>query len=215
MIKVKENSILFRLLIIFRLFIVGMAGFGLYLQLFPDYWFRLTYYTLLSNIIAFGFYLYLLVKMITSPVESLENERLMRLKAGMTVAVLLTFLVYVALLAPIAKPEDFYHWKNYTLHYIVPISTTVDWLLFDKKGCYKRIDPMLWTIVPILYTVGSLIKGYIFRIPIPMQEHSPYPYFFLNVDKYGWDGFFKYFFGILVCYMVLGFTMYLIKRGRK
>lgn len=215
MIKVKENSILFRLLIIFRLFIVGMAGFGLYLQLFPDYWFRLTYYTLLSNIIAFGFYLYLLVKMITSPVESLEDERLMRLKAGMTVAVLLTFLVYVALLAPIAKPEDFYHWKNYTLHYIVPISTTVDWLLFDKKGCYKRIDPMLWTIVPILYTVGSLIKGYIFRIPIPMQEHSPYPYFFLNVDKYGWDGFFKYFFGILVCYMVLGFTMYLIKRGRK
>lgn len=215
MIKVKENSILFRLLIIFRLFIVGMAGFGLYLQLFPDYWFRLTYYTLLSNIIAFVFYLYLLVKMITSPVESPENERLMRLKAGMTVAVLLTFLVYVALLAPIAKPEDFYHWKNYTLHYIVPISTTVDWLLFDKKGCYKRIDPMLWTIVPILYTVGSLIKGYIFRIPIPMQEHSPYPYFFLNVDKYGWDGFFKYFFGILVCYMVLGFTMYLIKRGRK
>lgn len=215
MIKVKENSILFRLLIIFRLFIVGMAGFGLYLQIFPDYWFRLTYYTLLSNIIAFVFYLYLLVKMITSPVESLENERLMRLKAGMTVAVLLTFLVYVALLAPIAKPEDFYHWKNYTLHYIVPISTTVDWLLFDKKGCYKRIDPMLWTIVPILYTVGSLIKGYIFRIPIPMQEHSPYPYFFLNVDKYGWDGFFKYFFGILVCYMVLGFTMYLIKRGRK
>lgn len=215
MLRVREDSLLFKFLILFRLFIVGMAGFGLYLQLFPNFWFRLTYYTLISNFMVAGFYLFVIFKMVKSPVESMEDESLIRMKAGVTVAILLTFLVYMILLAPIAKPEEFYHWKNYTLHYIVPISTTVDWLLFDRKGCYKRIDPVLWTVVPIFYAIFSLVKGGIFRVPIPMQEHSPYPYFFLNIDKYGWGGFFKYFIGILACYMVIGYLMFLVKKNFK
>lgn len=215
MIKYRQESHLFKLILLFRLCIVGAVSVGLFLQIYPDRWHQLTYYTLISNILVLLFYVFLIGKMLKDPKESIESETLVRLKAGMTVAILLTFLVYMILLAPKARAVDFYAWKNYLLHYIVPIATAVDWLLFDKKGCYKKLDPVYWTFVPIMYCVFALVKGVIFRIPIPEQEHSPFPYFFLNIDRYGWEGFFRYFFGILACYMVIGYLMYLMKKYGK
>lgn len=196
---------------IWRVWIIVFAVIGLFLQLWPNQLYNLTYYTLLSNILVVGFVGYLLFLMRQRDIVTLSSERIIRLKASVTMAITLTFLVYAILLAPIAEPEDFYSIKNYTLHYIVPIMMIIDWLVSDKRGQYRKYDPFLWTIIPLLYMIFSLIKGIIFKTPIPDQKESPFPYFFLNINKIGWSGFFKYAIAIFILYVLLGYIVYSIK----
>lgn len=73
---------------------------------------------------------------------------------------------------------------------------------------------LIWTLLPLLYMVFALVKGYIFRIPIPDQAESPYPYFFLNVDQIGWTGFLGYAIAIFIGYLVLGYGLYFVKRSK-
>lgn len=199
----------------FRILTVLAGVIGLCYQLLPDKWEKFTYYTLLSNAVVVLFMSYTVWCMLTKRDEVLDSPVFLRLKGGVTIAITLTFLVYAILLAPKAKPEDFYHIKNYTLHYAVPIMVIVDWLFFDKPNAYRVGDPIRWTIFPLLYCVVALIKGYVFQIPISDEPNSPYPYFFLNVEKIGWSGFFMYFTAILVGYVVLGYIMYIVKRRKK
>ncbi|MBF0780068.1 MULTISPECIES: Pr6Pr family membrane protein [unclassified Granulicatella] len=196
-------------ILLYRIAIICFGLWGLS-YLLPNELYKMTYYTNISNCLVVGFYVYDVFSRRTD-----YSFIYLRLKAGMTISVVLTFLVYCILLAPIAKPEEFFHIKNYTLHYIVPIMTFVDWLICDKKGAYLFLDPLRWTLVPLLYCVYSLIRGFVFHIPIPNETHSPYPYFFLNIDKYGWDKFFIYFISILICYISIGYMMYGIKYTKK
>ncbi len=32
------------------------------------------------------------------------------------------------------------------VHYVVPIMTLLDWLLFDEKGRMRATSPLLWTV---------------------------------------------------------------------
>ncbi|MBS4749630.1 Pr6Pr family membrane protein [Carnobacteriaceae bacterium zg-ZUI78] len=196
-------------LFLLRLAIILSGIIGLAFLL-PDKLYKFTYYTNISNLLVVLFYMYLLY-LGNKP----YSQTIWRLKGGITICITLTFLVYAILLAPKAKAEDFYHIKNFTLHYIVPILTIFDWLISDKKGQYKKSDPFLWTVVPLIYCIFSLIKGFVFHIPIPEEPHSPYPYFFINIDKYGWNGFFTYFTAILVLYILLGYIMVFVKRLKK
>lgn len=200
---------------IWRMAIVGFGLYGLYLQLFPDDFYNLTYYTLISNILVVVFWIYLLFLMAKNKVSKLTSPKIVRLKGAFTMAIILTFLVYMILLAPIAEPKDFYNWKNYTLHYIVPIMTIIDWLMLDPKNQYRKSEPFIWTLIPLLYMAFSLIKGYVFNIEIPDQKHSPYPYFFMNINNIGWDGFLKYAIAIFIFYVVLGYILYFVKTRKK
>lgn len=191
--------------------VVFLGSLGIGLELYKKGLYMLTYYTLLSNILVVGFSLYLLKAMIKDYQSALTNRGLLRLKGAVTIAIMLTFLVYHFMLAPLATPEKYYQVENFLVHYIVPILFFIDWLLVDKRGQYKRLDPILWCLVPALYSIGALIKGYFFQIEIPGQVNSPYPYFFLNIDRFGFLGVFQFMVGILLGYLVLGLVLYGIK----
>jgi len=65
------------------------------------------------------------------------------------------------------------------VHYVVPIMTLLDWLLFDEKGRMRATSPLLWTVFPLLYfsivlLLAALTKGTPF-----------YPYPFMNVSTQG------------------------------
>ena len=130
------NKNIFKLFI--RICIIVAAAFGIYLQVFIGGLHKLNFYTVWSNIVVMVFYIYYLSK-------KEDSEGLLRIKGGVVLGITLTFIVYNILLLPTVKPEDFYNWKNYTLHYIVPILCIIDCLIYDKVR-YNWKDPLYWTI---------------------------------------------------------------------
>ncbi|MBU0453884.1 Pr6Pr family membrane protein [Streptococcus oralis] len=190
-----------------------LAAFtGVYLEITKRGGFgMLLYYTVLSNLLVTVFTAYLLYVMRRSG-ENWQSQRLLRLKGGVTMSIMITCVIYHFMLAPIAT--DFYRLENFLCHYIVPLWFLADTLLFDKQGQYKIWDPVLWTILPLVYMLFALFNGLVLKLPVPNSKVSPFPYFFLDVAK-GWDVVIKWCLIIFVAYMVAGFIFYLIKQFKR
>ena len=190
-----------------------LAAFtGVYLEITKRGGFgMLLYYTVLSNLLVTLFTAYLIYVMRRSG-ENWQSQRLLRLKGGVTMSIMITCVIYHFMLAPIAT--DFYRLENFLCHYIVPLWFLADTLLFDKQGQYKIWDPVLWTILPLVYMLFALFNGLVLKLPVPNSKVSPFPYFFLDVAK-GWDVVIKWCLIIFVAYMVAGFIFYLIKQIKR
>ena len=190
-----------------------LAAFtGVYLEITKRGGFgMLLYYTVLSNLLVTLFTAYLLYVMRRSG-ENWQSQCLLRLKGGVTMSIMITCVIYHFMLAPIAT--DFYRLENFLCHYIVPLWFLADTLLFDKQGQYKIWDPVLWTILPLVYMIFALFNGLVLKLPVPNSKVSPFPYFFLDVAK-GWDVVIKWCLIIFAAYMVAGFIFYLIKQIKR
>ncbi len=182
------------------------AAMGLYVQLVVEGLHKLNFYTIWSNIVVLIFFAYLFIK------KPDEDRFALRVKAGITIAILLTFIVYNVLLLPTVTADEFHTVQNYTLHYIVPVLCVLDWILYDKIR-YEILDPIYWTVFPLFYAVFALIRGIVYPVNIP-GEDSPFPYFFVDVYKIGVGGVVAYVLVICVFYVLLGYGMLLMKRYR-
>ena len=195
-----------------RIFLFIAAFTGVYLEITKRGGLgMLLYYTVLSNLLVVIFTGYLLLKM-RSGGDSWQSPGILRLKGGVTMSIMITCVIYHFLLAPIAT--NFYTLENFLCHYIVPLWFLADTLFFDKQGQYKIWDPIVWTILPLLYMIFALFNGLVLKLDIPNSKVSPFPYFFLNVNK-GWDVVFKWCLIIFVAYMVAGFIFYFIKQIKR
>ena len=99
----------------------------------------------------------------------------LRLKGGVTVAILLTGLVYHFMLAPQKTAEEFWTIENFLSHYIVPFGTFADCIVFDKGHCYKWYDPFTWTLLPLSLCdciCGDCTHQPVFRLEITKMAHS-------------------------------------------
>lgn len=63
------------------------------------------------------------------------------------------------------------------VHYLVPIMTFLDWLLFQPKGIFHARDPIIWLTLPICYY-------FIINIKTVLNACS-YPYYFIDINKLG------------------------------
>ena len=195
-----------------RVLLFLSAFTGVYLEITKHGGFgMLLYYTVLSNLLVTIFTGYLLRVMSRSG-ENWQSPTLLRLKGGVTMSIMITCVIYHFMLAPIAT--DFYRVENFLCHYIVPLWFLADTLFFDKQGQYKIWDPVLWTILPLVYMLFALFNGLVLKLPVPNSKVSPFPYFFLDVAK-GWDVVIKWCLIIFVAYMVAGFIFYLIKQIKR
>ena len=195
-----------------RVLLFLVAFTGVYLEITKRGGFgMLLYYTVLSNLLVTVFTAYLLYVMSRSG-ENWQSQRLLRLKGGVTMSIMITCVIYHFMLAPIAT--DFYRLENFLCHYIVPLWFLADTLLFDKQSQYKIWDPVLWTILPLVYMLFALFNGLVLKLPVPNSKVSPFPYFFLDVAK-GWDVVIKWCLIIFAAYMVAGFIFYLIKQIKR
>lgn len=163
----------------------------------------LMYYTVLSNLLVSVFAVYMVLAMKKG--EDLQAPRFLRIKAAVTMSIMITCVVYHLMLAPLA--DDFWRVENMLCHYIVPIYFLLDTLLVDRQQQYKWFDPIWWTLLPVLYMIFGLVNGLFIKIPIPDAKDSPFAYFFLNVPKYGWPYVLTYAGTIFVAYLVFGFIL--------
>jgi len=196
-----------------RAFMFLAAFTGVYLEITKHGGFgMLLYYTVLSNLLVMIFTGYLLWKMRREG-DHWQSSSLLRLKGGITMSIMITCVIYHFMLAPLTK--DFYRLENFLCHYIVPLWFLVDTIIFDKSRQYKWFDPIVWTVLPLLYMGFAILNGFVLKMDVPNAKDSPFPYFFLNATKHGWGFVFRWAATIFVAYMVSGYLFYLVKNIKK
>ena len=191
------------------LFVAGSIGVVLQLIKYGGFG-MLLYYTILSNILVVCFTGYLVYLMITK--KDYKNRNLLRIKGGVVMSIMITFIIYHFMLRPFIFPENFYRLENFLCHYIVPLWFFFDTLLFDKRNQYRKFDPIWWAAAPLGYTVLALINGLIIKLPIPGSPDSPFAYFFMNVYKQGWVSVLTSNVVISISYIILGYVFLAIMK---
>lgn len=193
---------------LFRLILAIIGSIGVFLQLKKDGFGMLLYYTVLSNLLVILFLFYLVYKESKTPNLSLK---LFRIKGGVTMAITITFLVYHFLLSPYVKHDDYWNIRNFIVHYIVPLSFIFDTLILDPKKQYRWYLPFYWTLFPLIYFAFALMNGLVFKLAVPGSVDSPYPYYFINLSKYGISGVAQNSLFIFIGYIIVGYILYLLK----
>lgn len=190
--------------LIYRILIIVIGVYGLYLNLFNDYaniWELLHYFTILTNIMVILLFVFLIIK-------HKDNKHYPHLKGAITMSISVTFLIFHFVLRPtlfnMTGTYSLYSPANLTMHYIVPIMTIFDWILFDKKGLYNKFDPLIWLIIPIIYFIIMSING---ALGYTFTLGGHYPYFFMDWNLLG-AKVLLYVVGILVAFTILGYIYY-------
>lgn len=191
------------------LFLAGVLGVVLQLILNGGVN-MLLYYTILSNILVTAFMGYL-VYLMAKKDPRYQSNSFLRSKTGVTMAILITFVIYHTMLRPYIFPAQFYRLENLLCHYIVPLWFFLDGLVFDGKIAFSKLDPFIWTSFPLIYSAFALFNGTVTKFAVPGSPDSPYPYFFLNLDKNGWSGVLLSSLVIFVFYVVGGYLLMGVK----
>ena len=118
--------------------------------------------------------------------KSFSNNVLLIIKYIFTVAITITFLVFTTMLIPSLSLDYLFSFRNYSLHFIVPILAVVDFFIFNPDIKLTKYSCLWGTAMPIYYVIFFLIN-------IPLGTRYLYgecaPYFFLNYEKLTWFSF--------------------------
>jgi len=96
---------------------------------------------------------------------------------GITLIMALIGVVYAVMLRQTEHLSGAAQMANILSHYSVPPLVALYWLVFAPKGRLTRIDPLLWTILPLAYFPYALARA---------QIDGRYPYPFIDAAKLGW-----------------------------
>ncbi|PPK92636.1 hypothetical protein CLV92_11365 [Kineococcus xinjiangensis] len=105
-------------------------------------------------------------------------------KGGAALFVTITGVVYNTVLNP-GGGEDAVlllqgEVENDTLHVLVPLLAVLDVLLWDRHGRLRWRHAAVWLLYPLAYFGFVLVRG-------PLVEgENRYPYFFVDVDRFGY-----------------------------
>lgn len=151
---------------------IGTSGFSLSS-------FRM--FTTLSNLAVAAFYVVLIaLRMSHATLTEAAKRRVRYFKFLITMSIMLTGLVAHFMLRGLFVNMDAEAKAGLTLlHYVVPIATFFDWVLFDEKGLTEWKMPLFAASFPIIYAAVSMIAAQF------MQGADRYPYPFLDVDTLG------------------------------
>ena len=196
--------------IVYKLLLVAIGIYGL-LLIFGVTEGRLNlsmlhYFTVLSNLLCV---LYFIVDIIYIVRGGEDCVWFPALKGSAMMAITVTLLVAHFILGMRFTMADSSGVSLLIVHYVVPIMTILDWLLFDPKSYIKKISPLIWTIGPLLYFVYAMIAA---RIGDGIGYNSRYPYPFLDVDALGWGRVILTVIALVVFFIALGYAYYGVDR---
>ena len=98
----------------YRILLALCGLVGVSIQIHDDGWGMLLYYTVLSNILVFSSLIFFIIYDFKKG-DATTNTQLLRYKGGVTMAILITGVIYHILLAPITEPEKFWTLRNFCL----------------------------------------------------------------------------------------------------
>ncbi len=109
-------------------------------------------------------------------------QTLYAIKFIFTASIILTFVVFSLLLAPLMPKSYLLSSSNLFLHNITAFLALADFWIFDRKIVVKKTTWLLAAIMPALYLVFVLILA----STGPRFSGNLVPYFFLDYQKLGW-----------------------------
>jgi hypothetical protein len=121
-------------------------------------------------------------------------------------AILFVALAYHFLLRHVWHPEGLQLLANYVLHYVTPASLVVYWLVFPPKQMLNKLDPVRWTIFPVIYFIYALGRGVL---------GDTYPYYFIDVSVIGYGQTIINALVLCMIYIVLGALVLLVTKFRQ
>lgn len=143
----------------------GLAGvFGRFFDFF-------TYFTNVSNIVV----IIVMVALWRNPSRNTRLFQILRMDSMLMIIV--TGMIFIALLAPKAQLQGLEYVTNTCQHYITPALTVVVWLVAGPRRqlFIRNIIPSM--AIPIIYVIITLIRGAVI---------NAYPYPFFNVAAHGY-----------------------------
>jgi hypothetical protein len=166
---------------------------------------QLFYFTIESNLIIAVTTLLLAVRL----TRSSPLFRVFRL-AGL-VAIVITGVVYHAVLAGLVRLTGGWVITNLVLHTVVPVMAVAGWLVFGPRRQATWRLVMLSLVYPAVWLGMTLIRG-------PLVGWYPYP--FVNVDRLGYPRVLLNALAITVLFVVIGTVLtgvdrWLVGRGAR
>ena len=215
-IKNRGVALVYRLLA----FIVGSIAliydFGLFNGEFKRS--NLLYFTIISNLFCIVFFGCLVVK----TVADIRNDGLYgsttfltHIRGEILISILLTMSVYHFILIPYAlkiNPYQTLKLVDIIFHYIIPVFTLFDWVLFDEKGKFKWYDPLYWTIGPYLYLGFIFAQSGVDNIDRINAHISKYVYAFIDVELIGFSQVAMNIISLTAVFIVIGYFIYWFDR---
>jgi hypothetical protein len=196
-----------------RLVLLAASGYGLYLNtglsngaLDLE---TFNYFTILSNALVFIVFAVLTVRTFAQvgrprPITPVLPPVLSGL---VLVAISITGIVYNFVLVPRNVSLGTYDGGDLAdtlVHTVAPLLVLADWLFFAPKGRFRWWFAFVWLVVPAAYAVFALIRAELG--PVLTSVGSRYPYFFLDVDEFGWNAVFLNIGGLFVAFLAIGFV---------
>lgn len=167
-----------------------LVAFYLSLSIIPIFF---SYFTVLSNILITGFFIYL---GIYNPKKISRTLNWFRGAAVLYMS--MTGVIYWSILVN-NHSLSIDPWINMTLHGVMPIAAFLSWILFPLNNKLVYRNALQWLSLPLLFVFITLIRGlYV----------NWYPYFFLNPVIEG--GYLKVslnILGILICSGLAGLAL--------
>lgn len=205
--SVNVSAVIFRTIFV-TLGVIGiLSSIGWFDREYNSNWY--VYYTNLSNYICIAV---MFISLIFS--AKCKDTVLPRFRFYCLIMIMVTFFVYNLLLSNEHTPYTYFTSISCTLlHCVLPVMYLVDWIFFCKRNTLKVIDPILSTIMPLIYVAFIVVRSGI--ITTHSKDTVIYPYFFLNLDNLGWSGFLGWV-GILVAvFIAFGYILYMIDKTLK
>lgn len=180
-----------------------------------------TFFTKQSNVWVLGVFLYMgfttlrdIIKKGNKGVTTMDSK----IRGSVTMAITITHLIWHFMLLPKAKLSSasaqealaLGTLQNSILHYFACWSIWIDYFFFTPKNSYKWYDPFLWLCLPYLYFAVTLIQAEL--IDVLPRLGSRYPYFFIDVDIFGFAGVLRNVAVISLGFLILGYAIYFIDK---
>jgi hypothetical protein len=168
-----------------------------------------SYFTVLTNVVAT---LAFIAALLPPTTWAGRIGRSPQLRAAVAMYIAVVGLTYHFLLSHVWDPQGWLWISNGLLHYVMPIAFVADWVLFTSKGTLGWRDPAKWLAFPVVYTVWTLIHGY-----VSGGAEGWWPYWFMNVPALGLGKAAFWLVAMLAFFLAVGFGVVAIDRmlGRR
>jgi hypothetical protein len=110
--------------------------------------------------------------------------------------------VYQVLLRPATPYAGLHFWTDLALHALVPLGAVAWWLAYGPRGLANARIPR-WLVWPLAYCLYALWRG---------GAEGRYPYFFVDVARFGWAQVGLNIAGLVLVFGAVGWAMAALSR---